>query len=150
MEHGKQNLWLPALTAVLLTLFFSLLYVTDNKYKTPPPYGRNGVIALSEADFENRHPLFLIDGWLLTDDQTSDRPTYIGEFSNLRRGGTTAAPHGTASYRITLRYSGADWRPPSAFPSSIPPISSLWMADSLQRDPVQPNSPLPLHKEIIC
>lgn len=116
MEHGKQNLWLPALTAVLLTLFFSLLYVTDNKYKTPPPYGRDGVIALSEADFENRHPLFLIDGWLLTDDQTSDRPTYIGEFSNLRRGGSTAAPHGTASYRITLRYSGADMEAVLSFP----------------------------------
>lgn len=116
MERCKQNLWLPVFSAVLLTLFFSLLYICDNKYKTPPPYGRDGVITLSEADFLDSRPLFLIDGWLLTDDHTADKPTYIGEFSSLRRRGSAASAHGTASYRITLRYRGADLQTVVSFP----------------------------------
>ena len=55
-----------------------------------------------------RNPIFLIDGWLLTDGRVTDQPTYIGEFSNLQRGDLTVSPHGDASYQLTLRYDGAD------------------------------------------
>lgn len=65
---------------------FSLLFYADNKYQTPPPYGKSGIITLNEQDLQRDNPVFLIDGWLLTDALVADKPTYIGEFSNLQRG----------------------------------------------------------------
>ena len=108
MKPVKMSNWLlfPVLTASLV-LFFITLFYADNQYQTPPPYGRGGVIELTEADFSRSRPLFLIDGWLLSDSRVADMPTYIGEFSNLQRGDLSASPHGTAIYRLSLRYSGA-------------------------------------------
>lgn len=101
-----KGLWQPLTVLTALAVFFTLLFYADNKYQTPPPYGRSGVIDLSEADLERDVPVFLIDGWLLTDDRVTDRPTYIGEFSNLQRGDLSVSPHGRANYRLTLRYDG--------------------------------------------
>lgn len=98
----------PLSVLALMAFFFMLLFYWDNKYYTPPPYGKSGVISLTEADLERKNPIFLIDGWLLTDDRVTDRPTYIGEFSNLQRGDPVVLPHGQASYRLTLRYDGAE------------------------------------------
>lgn len=78
----------------------------DNKYQTPPPYGKSGLITLSEQDIGRQAPIFLIDGWLLSDGRVTDEPTYIGEFSNLQRGDASVSPHGRASYQMTLRYVG--------------------------------------------
>lgn len=106
MEQQKV-LWrlFAALTA--LAVFFALLFRIDNKYQTPPPYGKSGVITLSEQDLRRTVPVFLIDGWLLTDGRATDKPTYIGEFSSLQRGDLSASPHGRARYQMTLRYDGA-------------------------------------------
>ncbi len=99
--------WLQSLgILVLLAVFFMLLFYTDNKYQTPPPYGKSGVIALKEEDLERENPIFLIDGWTLTDEKVKNQPTYIGEFSNLQRGDLSASPHGRASYQLILRYEG--------------------------------------------
>lgn len=105
MRYHKRALWI-LLSAAILGLFFTLLFFADNKYKTPPPYGRDGVIILTEADLSRNQPLFLIDGWLLTDERVTAQPTYIGEFSTLQRGDLSVSPHGAATYRLTLRYSG--------------------------------------------
>ncbi|MCI9382234.1 MAG: hypothetical protein HFG88_14720 [Dorea sp.] len=94
------------LSLAVLAVFFTLLFHTDNKYQTPPPYGKSGAIALSEQDIGRSDPVFLIDGWLLTDERVTDRLTYIGEFSNLQRGDLSVSPHGRACYRITLCYDG--------------------------------------------
>lgn len=99
--------WEPLAVCAVLAIFFTLLFYVDNKYETPPPYGKSGVIELSERNLDRRRPIFLIDGWLLTDARTANRPTYVGEFSNLQRGDLSAAPHGRAGYRLTLRYDGA-------------------------------------------
>lgn len=105
MRQQKALLQLFVSLAVL-AVFFTLLFHTDNKYQTPPPYGKSGAIALSEQDIGRSDPVFLIDGWLLTDERVTDRPTYIGEFSNLQRGDLSVSPHGRACYRITLCYDG--------------------------------------------
>lgn len=100
-------LWQPLAALAVLAVFFSLLFHRDNKYQTPPPYGKSGIITLDGQDLERTDPIFLIDGWLLTDGRVTDMPTYIGEFSNLQRGDLSVSPHGRASYRMTLYYSGA-------------------------------------------
>ncbi len=101
--------WLRLLSVLAAVVsFFILLFYEDNKYQTPPPYGRSGVIHLTEADLERKSPVFLIDGWLLTDGRVTDKPTYIGEFSNLQRGNPAVSPHGQAHYELILRYDGAD------------------------------------------
>lgn len=106
MKKIREFTGLLALCAALAILF-SLLYFTDNKYQTPPPYGRDGVISLQEADLSGNRPIFLIDGWLLSDSHAQAKPTWIGEFSSLQRGDPSAVPHGHAAYTLTLRYSGA-------------------------------------------
>lgn len=107
----RQNVWRQLLSlivpAIVLVILFFILFYVDNKYQTPPPYGKSGIITLSEWDLERRNPIFLIDGWLLTDERVNNKPTYIGEFSNLQRGDMEALPHGKAYYQLTLRYEGA-------------------------------------------
>lgn len=105
MERRK-GWWQPLLVLTATAVFFTLLFYADNKYQTPPPYGRSGIITLRKQDFERNIPVFLIDGWLLTDARVTDKPTYIGEFSNLQRGELSVSPHGQAQYQMTLRYEG--------------------------------------------
>ena len=107
MKRIKDWWQLPAVL-VMLAAFFMFLFYTDNKYQTPPPYGRAGMIILNEGDLERNNPIFLIDGWRLTDEREADRLTYIGEFSNLQRGNLWISPHGQACYQLTLRYEGRE------------------------------------------
>ena len=100
--------WQLPVVLILLAAFFVYLFYADNKYQTPPPYGRSGVIVLNERDLERKDPIFLIDGWKLTDGRETDRLTYIGEFSNLQRGDLRISPHGRARYQLTLRYEGRE------------------------------------------
>lgn len=99
--------WQPLAVLIVLVVSLTLLYYRDNKYQTPPPYGKFGVITLSEKNLEQDNPIFLIDGWLLSDGRITDKPTYIGEFSSLQRGELSVFPHGKARYQLTLRYEGA-------------------------------------------
>ena len=100
--------WQLPVILILLAAFFVFLFYADNKYQTPPPYGKSGVIVLNERDLERKDPIFLIDGWKLTDGRETDRLTYIGEFSNLQRGDLRISPHGWARYQLTLRYEGRE------------------------------------------
>ena len=105
----QRGVWWQLLAVLaMIAFFFMLLFYEDNKYHTPPPYGKSGIINLKEADLERRNPIFLIDGWLLTDDRVTDKPTYIGEFSNLQRGDLAVSPHGQARYQLTLHYDGTE------------------------------------------
>lgn len=105
----QHRVWWQALAVwIIMAFFFMLFFYKDNKYYTPPPYGQAGVIRLTEADLERKNPVFLIDGWLLTDSRVTDKPTYIGEFSNLQRGDLAVFPHGQARYQLTLCYDGAE------------------------------------------
>lgn len=107
-QYKKRQQALTVLTAFMaLAVFFTVLFYADNKYQTPPPYGKSGMISLTDQDFERDDPIFLIDGWKLTDNRVTDQATYIGEFSNLQRGDRTVSPHGQAYYQLILRYDGA-------------------------------------------
>ncbi len=119
MRRFERPGWLLPLLCGMLALFFVLLFYRDNKYQTPPPYGKSGILSLRESDLRDA-PIFLIDGWLLTDSRSTDQPTYIGEYSNLQRGDVTVSPHGRASYRLTLRYSGS----PLTVAVSLPKLST--------------------------
>lgn len=116
MDANKWAKWFPGLLVILLALFFTLLYYTDNKYKTSPPYGRNGVITLIESDVSGNKPLMLVSGWLLSDERVTNQPTYIGEFPNLQRGDSALSPHGKSTYCLTLRYSGEPKEVAISFP----------------------------------
>ncbi len=123
----QQKVWWPPLViTTLLVAFLTLLFYADNKYQTPPPYGKAGIITLKEQDLERAKPIFLIDGWLLTDGRVTDKPTYIGEFSNLSRGELSVSPHGQAHYHLTLRYHGV----PKMVAVEFPQLAS-WYAVSL-------------------
>ena len=117
-------IWLqPLAVLAALAVFFISLFYADNKYQTPPPYGKSGIISLDEETLSRGTPVFLIDGWLLTDARVTDKPTYIGEFSNLQRGNPFVTPHGRAEYWLTLRYDGA----PQIVEVDFPQLSS-WYA----------------------
>ncbi len=117
MNRTQIKKCLPYAFAVLIAAFFFLLFYADNKYKTPPPYGKNGVIALTEDALKRSRLLYLIDGWLLTDERVNKLPTYIGEFSSLQRGDKKVSPHGRALYEMTLRYDGKPMEMAMNFPS---------------------------------
>lgn len=121
VKHGDARLELLVVCAAL-AVFFSLLFYTDNKYETPPPYGASGVITLGERHLDRARPLYLIDGWLLTDARVTAQPTYIGEFSSLQRGDLTVSPHGRATYQLTLRYDG----PPRVAAVLFPKLSTRY------------------------
>lgn len=110
----------PLAVLTVLAAFFILLFYTDNKYQTPPPYGRSGVLELNGETLSRGTPVWLIDGWLLTDSRVTDKPTYIGEYSNLQRGNPLSSPHGWAAYQLTLRYDGA----PQIVAVDFPQLSS--------------------------
>lgn len=118
-----KNWWLPFCVLFLLTGFFLFLFYFDNKYQAPPPYGKSGIIELSEQDLERKQPVFLIDGWLLSDERVTDQLTYIGEFSNLSRGDIRVSPHGQARYQLTLCYVGE----PKVISVDFPQISSNYV-----------------------
>lgn len=101
-----KNWRLPLSVLIFLAGFLYFLFYYDNKYQTPPPYGKSGMIMLYEQDLDRGWPIFLIDGWLFTDERVEDMLTYIGEFSNLSRGDLRVSPHGRAYYELTLCYEG--------------------------------------------
>lgn len=102
----KKQWWQPFVILVALIVFLTVAFYADNKYQTPPPYGKSGVIEVNQNDFKRSNPIYLIDGWLLSDGTVTDQPTYIGEFSSLQRGDWLARPHGLARYLMVLRYTG--------------------------------------------
>ena len=103
---GRKVWWQLFAVLILLAVFFIYLFYADNKYQTPPPYGR--FLTLEEQDLDRGAPIYLIDGWRLRDGRGEDRFTYIGEFSNLQRGNLWISPHGWACYQLVLRYEGSD------------------------------------------
>lgn len=130
MKQHRIRLHLLIVPAAL-SMFYILLFFADNKYQTPPPYGKSGIITLCEQDLNRNVPLFLIDGWLLTDERVTDLPTYIGEFSSLQRGNLSVSPHGRARFRLTLRYDGT----PRTVSADFPQLSS-WYTISLDGTPL--------------
>ncbi|MEG0275736.1 MAG: HAMP domain-containing sensor histidine kinase [Coprobacillus sp.] len=115
MKFRKQYFSL-AFLLFLCFLFFIGIYYYDNKYQTPPPYGKNGVIEIKEKDILENNSLFLIDGWLMSDQDVKKQPTYIGEYANLQRGNSHKTTHGKISYEMSIVYSGTSQTVAIRFP----------------------------------
>ena len=95
----------PAAAIFLLAgCLLALAYYHDNKYLSPPPYGADGVLELTDADLGR--PVPLVDGWLLSVDGAPAAEAFIGQYSNFSfaPGGTSA--FGSAFYERELRYDG--------------------------------------------
>ena len=95
----------PAAAIFLLAgCLLALAYYHDNKYLSPPPYGADGVLELTDADLGR--PVPLVDGWLLSVDGAPAAEAFIGQYSNFSfaPGGTSA--FGSAVYELELRYDG--------------------------------------------
>ena len=92
----------PAAAIFLLAgCLLALAYYHDNKYLSPPPYGADGVLELTDADLGR--PVPLVDGWLLSVDGAPAAEAFIGQYSNFSfaPGGTSA--FGSAVYELELR-----------------------------------------------
>lgn len=128
-------IWLqPLAVLAALAVFFISLFYADNKYQTPPPYGKSGIISLDEETLSRGTPAFLIDGWLLTDARVTDKPTYIGEFSNLQRGNPFVTPHGRAEYLLpsAMTVHPRLWK--WIFRSFLRGMHSIWMISVWQKE----------------
>lgn len=149
MDKDKKLLYssilLPLFVFLFLFLLFTFLYHYDNKYTVGAPHGQNGIFSFNEKDLSR--PLPLIDGWELYPDQQytpSDfkdgklipqRFTFIGQYSNFSfMGGheetSPRSPFGSATYRLTLNYTGE----PETLILELPEIFtkySLWADDKI-------------------
>lgn len=147
MDKDKKLLYssvmLPLFIFLFLFLLFNFLYHYDNKYTAGAPYGQDGVFSFQEKDLSK--PLPLIDGWELYPDHlytpsdftenkiTPSQYTFIGQYSNfsfIKREENSAppSPFGSATYRLTLNYTGE----PETLILEIPEIFTdyiLWVDD---------------------
>lgn len=95
------------LSILVLLVGFVALFFTDNIYQAPPPYGVDGVLELREADVRRSTPLFLVNGWQLTDNQIPALPSYMGQFWSSQRINTENRSSKWSNYELTLRYHGS-------------------------------------------
>ncbi len=100
-------------TVILSCAWFLALYHFDNKYTKAAPQAINGALYVAQAEWENTPIRYLRDGWrfytdrLLTPEtlqQQGDTYRYlsIGEQTNFAMDTPRRAPHGSASYALTL------------------------------------------------
>ena len=132
----RGNLILPGAVCALAVFACLLLYQYDNKYTKPGPRGTNGVLILDEGDMERNPVLFLVEGWeyyggrLLSPEDFVDTPPrpdayiFIGQYGGFDAGDVSKSPHGSASYRLTIRIPDR----PKAYLLELPEIFSAYRA----------------------
>ena len=100
-------------TVVLSSTLFLFLYNYDNKYTKTSAQPINGLLYVSETDWNETSVRYIIHGWkyfedrLLTPEtlkQQGDDYRYIsiGEYASFASGDFRRSPHGSASYALTL------------------------------------------------
>ena len=132
MENRWKRLYSAAVLAAVCAFAvaaFLFLYQSDNKYTANGPRGENGVLVLDEQTLHEYPVVFLTEGWeyyggrllspedfdfgdsSLTSDAydpkdaapTPDAYIFIGQYGGFDAGDRTASPHGSASYRLTIK-----------------------------------------------
>lgn len=108
------------LTGILVCIFaiaaFLMLYLYDNKYTASGPKGVDGTLVLSESALNDEPVVFLVEGWAYYADRllepeafTSDTPPeptsyiFIGGLNGFEEGSVDHSPHGSASYKMTIK-----------------------------------------------
>lgn len=114
-RRGREKLGLPLLLLALCLLtavFCGLLYRYDNKYTAPGPGAAYGNMDLRGDVLETRGLVWLVDGWAFYGGETltpgdfqngapvPDRYVFAGQLGGFES--VDGAPHGSASYRLTL------------------------------------------------
>lgn len=113
LDRKKRYFSLLFALIVLLGAFslFGALYTWDNKYTQNAPQAQNGVLPVSEQTLAEYPVFYLIDGWelysgklLSPQEISSAQPeyTFIGQYNGMEKEDSSAAPHGSATYRLTL------------------------------------------------
>ncbi len=111
-----------------------LLYSFDNKYTASGPHAQDGILTL-EKDILTEYPVvFLVNGWeyygghlLAPQDFSSGNPLpdeiiYIGQYGGFEAGYLSESPHGSASYRLTIRIPDE----PQSYTLELPEIFSAY------------------------
>ena len=105
---------LPELFCVLSIFACLLLFNADNKYTSEGPQARGGVLLLDEQTIGSYPVVYLVNGWeyhngkLLTPADFARNPprpdayVFIGQHGRFNAGDFTAAPDGSASYRLNI------------------------------------------------
>ena len=136
-KWSKRYSFISLAAVFMLAVFVCLfLYQYDNKYTSPGPKGAKGVLVLSEQDVERYPVLFLVEGWayyggrLLTPADFSgsapvpDEYIFIGQYGGFDAGDLSASPHGSATYRLTIRIPDE----PASYLLELPEIFSAYRA----------------------
>jgi signal transduction histidine kinase len=106
----------PLLLLLLSVLFFRFLYQKDNKYTLKGSQPICGVLSLSEKELREAPLRYLTREWefypgvLFTpasfarkSPDTHRQYLSIGQYGGMEAGNTYRSPHGTGTYRLTLR-----------------------------------------------
>ena len=113
-----------------------LLYQHDNKYTAAGAKGANGVLTLDEQTLTEHPVVFLVEGWEYYDGRllqpgdfegnspVPDAYIFIGQYGGFDAGGRSASPHGSASYRLTVRLPDG----PGTYLLELPEIFSAYRA----------------------
>lgn len=109
-SSGKLLVFLSMILVVL-----GMLFLIDNKYYTDTPLPQNGMLTLTQEQFEDA-PIFLIDEWRFYSGEpdalgmvsgVEGIRTWIGEFSNYRfYNDPTRSPYGSGVYTLQVTYEG--------------------------------------------
>lgn len=122
-------------TAIAASLLFFSLASLDNKYQAPGNQAINGLLYVSEQDWDTTPIRYLCDGWalyldkLLTPAELDEarrsgevRYVSIGQYSDFSVNNPTRDGHGSASYEMTLMLPDS----PHLYAIEIPEVYSAY------------------------
>ena len=81
-------------------LLMGILTNYDNKYNYMQPIGENGTLKFTAEDIER--PMFLIDGWIASFNDSEPHEIYTGQYFNFSMFDKNKSPYGHAVYKLKL------------------------------------------------
>lgn len=106
------------ITCIMASIFFGLLYHSDNKYSTDTELSQDGGVILSDCQnkdgIDSENITWLVRGWdfypnrlIYPEDSTAGSESiYIGQYLSFSGFNETDSPYGTATYRLKLHGNG--------------------------------------------
>lgn len=134
MSKLKRYIYITVFTVAVL-LLLAVGFHFDNKYTSFVPEKQGSWVCLGEE--LSRFPVFLVDHWQMADgvhapgSEAEFQPTWVGEYSNYRRGSDRRqSPYGSRTYRYAFRYDGKDLTAAVLLPA-LADRYVLWLDDTL-------------------